>query len=167
MDLEGFNKKAQSKKKENQSFFKKLQNKPPKNLDTLFHETHEKVFAKTNCLNCANCCKTTSPIFYQRDIERAAAAVKLKPGDFIRKYLFMDEEGDFVLQKAPCPFLDAENYCSIYNDRPNACREYPHTDRKKMHQILDLTFRNTLVCPAVFEITEEIKKVAPKQTNLL
>jgi uncharacterized protein len=158
MDLESFNKLAEKNKKSNQAYLKKLKNKPPKNLDNLFHQAHENVFNTTNCLTCANCCKTTSPIFYQRDIERAAAAVKIKPGEFIQKYLFMDEEGDFVLQKAPCPFLDKENYCSIYESRPTACREYPHTDRKKMHQILDLTYRNTMVCPAVLEIVEHIKK---------
>jgi len=159
MDLESFNKKAEQRKRDNQSFLKKLKSKPPKNLDALFHREHDEVFAKTDCLNCANCCKTTSPIFYQRDIERAAKAIKLKPGEFIQQYLFMDEEGDFVLKRAPCPFLDSKNYCSIYEDRPNACREYPHTDRRKMYQILDLTFRNTMVCPAVLEIVEGIKKV--------
>lgn len=70
----------------------------------------------------------------------------------------MDEEGDFVLKAAPCAFLDKDNYCRIYEHRPEACREYPHTDRKKMRQILDLTFRNTLVCPAVLRITENVKK---------
>lgn len=157
MDLSEFNKRALQLKKANEAFYKKLKLKPPKNLDKLFHETHEEVFAHTNCLSCANCCKTTSPIFYQRDIERAAAAKKIRPGDFIQTYLFMDEEGDFVLKQAPCPFLDPENFCTIYEARPVACREYPHTDRKKMHQILDLTFRNTLVCPAVLEITERIR----------
>ena len=158
MNLEDFNKQAQNQKKENQTFFKKLKNKPPKNLDQLFHVNHDLVFEKTDCLKCANCCKTTSPIFYQRDIERAAKALHKKPGEFLQEYLFMDEDGDFVLKQAPCPFLDNENYCSIYEDRPTACREYPHTDRKKMHQILDITFRNTLVCPAVLEIVEIIKK---------
>jgi uncharacterized protein len=160
MNLEEFNKKAQSQKKENERFFKTLKQKPPKNLDTLFHKAHDEVFNKTNCLNCANCCKTTSPIFYQRDIERAAKAVDLKPGEFIQKYLFMDEEGDFVLQHAPCAFLGTDNYCSIYEARPAACREYPHTNRKKMQQILDITYRNTLVCPAVLEIVEKIRKTA-------
>ncbi|MBL7920932.1 MAG: YkgJ family cysteine cluster protein [Bacteroidia bacterium] len=158
MDLSEFNKKAQALKKENESFYKMLSRRKPKNLDELFHTTHDKVFEKTNCLSCANCCKTTSPIFYQRDIERAAKALKLKPGDFLQKYLEMDEEGDFVLKQAPCPFLDKDNYCSIYEDRPTACREYPHTNRKKMQQILTLTYRNTLVCPAVLQITEDIKK---------
>jgi Fe-S-cluster containining protein len=160
MDLESFNKKAQQGKRDNQLFLKKLKNKPLKNLDALFYTAHKEVFEKIDCLSCANCCKTTSPIFYQRDIERAAKAFRVKPGEFIQEYLYMDEEGDFVLKKAPCPFLTPENYCSIYEDRPNACREYPHTNRKKMQQILDLTFRNTLVCPAVLEIVETIKNAA-------
>lgn len=158
MDLINFNKRAQQLKKENQTFLKQLKLKGPRNLDELFHKAHNDVFENTDCLTCANCCKTTSPIFYQHDIERAARAVKTKPGEFIQKYLFMDEEGDFVLQHAPCPFLDADNYCSIYSERPTACREYPHTNRKKMKQILDLTYHNTLVCPAVLKIVEIIKE---------
>lgn len=158
MNLEDFYSKSQHKKKDNALFFKKLKKKKVKNIDELFHRTHDEVFKKTDCLACANCCKTTSPIFYQRDIEKAALATKLKPGDFIQKYLFMDEEGDFVFKTAPCPFLNADNYCSIYDSRPVACRDYPHTNRKKMQQILDLTYRNTLVCPAVFDIVEILKK---------
>ncbi|MBX3164795.1 MAG: YkgJ family cysteine cluster protein [Bacteroidetes bacterium] len=158
MNLDDFHNKAQSQKKENQKFFRQLKQKPPKNLDTLFHEEHEKAFLEIDCLSCANCCKTTSPIFLQHDIERAAKAKKMKVGDFIQTYLEMDEEGDFVFKSAPCPFLDKENYCTIYESRPKACREYPHTNRKNIKQILDLTFRNTLVCPAVLRITEDVKK---------
>ncbi len=158
MDLNEFNKRAQQLKKENENFYRRLKLKSPKNLDDLFHKAHEKVFEKIECLNCANCCKTTSPIFYERDIDRAAKALKIKPGAFIDKYLRIDEDKDYVLKQSPCAFLDSENYCTIYNDRPNACREYPHTNRKKMQQILDLTFKNTLVCPAVLWISDEIKK---------
>jgi Fe-S-cluster containining protein len=158
VDLKDFNKKSQNLKKENQDFYRRLKLKTPKNVDQLFHDAHDDAFEKIDCLTCANCCKTTSPIFYQRDIERAAKACRMKPGDFIEKYLKIDEDQDYVLKQSPCAFLDADNYCTIYEDRPNACREYPHTDRKKMQQILDLTFKNTLVCPAVLHITEEIKK---------
>ena len=68
----------------------------------------------------------------------------------------MDEEHDYVLQKSPCFFLGEDNKCSIYEDRPLACREYPHTDRKNMHQILNLTLKNVEICPAVVQITEQI-----------
>lgn len=158
MDLSKFNKQAQNLKKENRRFFDKLKLRKPANLDELFHTAHEEVFAEIDCLTCANCCKTTSPIFYEKDIERAAKHLGIKPGAFIEKYLKIDEDKDYVLQSSPCAFLGSDNYCSIYESRPNACREYPHTDRKKMVQIMDLTFKNTLVCPAVLRITEKVKK---------
>ncbi len=150
---------AQKLKKENRQFYDKLKKNTPKNLDDYFHEAHEEVFEQTDCLTCANCCKTTSPIFYQKDIERVAKKVKLKPGQFIEKYLHLDEEGDYVLNASPCPFLDSENYCMVYDERPTACREYPHTNRKKMYQLLDLTYRNTLVCPAVLAITRRLQTI--------
>ena len=159
MDLVKHNHKAQALKKENRIFFDKLKRLTYKNLDTYFQEVHEEVFEKTDCLSCANCCKTTSPIFYNRDIERLAKHFKIKPGDFIELYLKIDEDKDYVLRQAPCPFLGTDNYCSVYENRPNACREYPHTDRKKISQLLDLTYKNTFVCPAVLEITEQLKKI--------
>lgn len=157
MDLQKFKQTATGKAKENKKFLKKLSSLNDNHLDQVFHETHDEVFATTDCLTCANCCKTTSPIFYPADIERVAKALKMKPGDFIEKYLFVDEDNDYVLKSAPCPFLGPDNYCGVYDSRPKACREYPHTDRKKMSQVLDLAYKNTLVCPAVLEIVERIK----------
>ena len=127
-------------------------------LDELFHESHTKEFKKRDCLACANCCKTTSPIFRDVDINRISKRLGMKSQKFVEQYLRMDEEQDYVLQSSPCAFLDADNTCSIYEDRPLACREYPHTDRKNMYQILDLTVRNISVCPAVEDIVREITK---------
>lgn len=159
MDLQAFQNSATAAQTANEKLFRKLKRTKPKDLDQHVHQFHEEAFEHIDCLKCANCCKTTSPIFYQKDIERVAAALKMKPGPFIQKYLHMDEDGDFVLNVAPCPFLDSENYCLVYDARPAACREYPHTNRKRMHQILDLTMRNTMVCPAVLEIAEKLKEV--------
>ncbi len=145
---------------ENKKFLLSLKKKNPRKLDDVVHDLHNEAFEKMDCLGCANCCKTTSPIFYPTDIERAAQALRMKPGDFIQKYLRIDEDKDYVLQQAPCPFLDSENYCSIYESRPKACREYPHTDRKKVIQIMELTYKNTLVCPAVLHITEKLKSIS-------
>jgi Fe-S-cluster containining protein len=158
MELRQFNKQAKELSKVNEKFLKRLKQKPPVNLDNVFREQHEEVFSNTDCLTCANCCSTTSPIFYQRDIERAAKSLRIKPGAFVDKYLRLDEDGDHVLKHSPCAFLGQDNYCTIYKDRPVACREYPHTNRKRIHQILDLTFRNTQVCPAVLKIVDNIRK---------
>jgi len=156
MDLAAFKVKSQTQSVQNKKFLSSFKKRNPREVDDLFHAAHEEVFSEIDCLTCANCCKTTSPIFYQTDIERVAKALRMKPGDFIQKYLRIDEDKDYVLQSSPCPFLDDDNRCQVYQDRPKACREYPHTDRKKMVQIMDLTHKNTLVCPAVLEMVERI-----------
>lgn len=158
MDLEYFKHRSKKLSDENKKFLTGLKKKDSRKVDLAFHELHESVFEKTDCLTCANCCKTTSPIFYPTDIERAAKYLRMKPGDFVEQYLKIDADKDYVLQSSPCAFLGNDNACSIYESRPKACREYPHTDRKKMVQIMELTHKNTLVCPAVFEIVEKLKK---------
>ena len=70
----------------------------------------------------------------------------------------LDHEDFLVLKEAPCAFLDEDNYCTVYDARPNACREYPHTNRKKFRQLLDLTLENTLVCPAAFKIVRKLRE---------
>jgi Fe-S-cluster containining protein len=150
-----------TKLKETKSYFDKLKKRPPKQLDQIVHQFHEKVFEKTNCLDCANCCKTTGPLFTDKDIERISSKLKLKSSQFIEKYLKIDEDNDYVLQKTPCVFLGNDNYCTIYDIRPKACKEYPHTNRPKFHQILNLTLKNTAICPAAYEIVERLKKAIP------
>ena len=147
---------AHSKRKENKKFLHSLSKK--KDIDDIFHELHDEVFERTDCLLCANCCKTTSPIFRDVDIDRISKHLGIRPSELMEKYLHMDEDGDYVLNSSPCVFLDDQNYCSIYDVRPRACRDYPHTDRKNMAQILDLTYRNTLVCTAVAEIVERMRQ---------
>ena len=150
--------KAKEKHAENKKFFGKLKKKSPKNLDYLMAELHEEEFERTDCLDCANCCKTTGPLFTNADIERIAKHFRLKPQKFIDTYLKLDDENDYVLQEVPCTFLGTDNYCSIYEVRPKACREFPHTNRKKFQQISNLTLKNVAICPAAFNIVEEMKK---------
>lgn len=150
---------AKDKHNESKKFFDKLKKKPPKNLDYVMLELHEQEFKRTDCLQCANCCKTTGPLFTDKDIERISKHFRLKPQQFISQYLRIDEDNDYVLQSVPCTFLGADNYCSIYEVRPKACSEFPHTDRKKFQQISNLTLKNVAICPAAYNIVEEMKKL--------
>lgn len=156
--VKGLPKRAFEKHKENKRFFDKLKKRPPKNLDYLMQELHENEFERTDCLECANCCKTTGPLFTRADIERISKHMRIKPQQFIEQYLRIDEDNDYILQQLPCTFLDQQNYCTIYSVRPKACREFPHTDRKKFHQISTITLKNVVICPAAFNIVEEMKK---------
>jgi Fe-S-cluster containining protein len=149
--------KAKAAEPENKVFFKRLARLDPRRLDTVVHRLHEEVFEKLDCLQCANCCKTLGPRITDSDISRISASLRVKPARFMDDYLVKDEDGDYVFRTMPCPFLDAENYCSIYAVRPRACREYPHTDRTRFYQLLPLTLKNSFTCPAVFEIIEKLK----------
>lgn len=156
--MEQLPRKASEKHAENKKFFTKLKMRPPKDLDYLMQDLHDREFERTDCLECANCCKTTGPLFTNADIERIAKHFRQKPQVFIDTYLRIDEDNDYVLQKVPCAFLGADNYCSIYKVRPKACREFPHTDRKKFQQIAKLTLKNVAICPAAFNIVEAMKE---------
>ncbi|MBN2609942.1 MAG: YkgJ family cysteine cluster protein [Bacteroidales bacterium] len=137
--------------------FSKLGKLKPAELDLKVHRLHHEVFSEINCLECANCCKTISPTLYEADISRLADCLKMKVAVFKDQYVKTDEDGDYVFNQTPCPFLDDGNYCLVYNNRPKACREYPHTDRKRFYQILDITAKNVAVCPAVYAIVEKLK----------
>jgi len=91
-------------------------------------------------------------------VDRIAKHFRMKTQQFISQYLRIDEDNDYVLQSVPCTFLGADNYCSIYDVRPKACREFPHTNRKKFQQISNLTLKNVAVCPAAFNIVENMKQ---------
>ncbi len=149
---------AKDKHKENTSFLKKLKKKPPKQLDYIMADLHTKEFERTDCLKCANCCKTTGPLFTDKDVARIAKHFKMRVQQFISTYLRVDEDNDYVLHSVPCTFLGEDNYCSIYEVRPKACREFPHTNRTKFQQINNLTIKNIAICPAAFNIVEAMKK---------
>ena len=149
--------KAKKNQKENIRFFKQLSTKPPGKVDEVFQTLHEEVFEGINCLDCGNCCKSLGPRITGADIRRISQVLKIKPSELTEKHLILDEDNDYVFKKMPCPFLADDNYCKIYEDRPRACRDYPHTDRRRMQQILDITLKNISTCPAVFEIVEKLK----------
>lgn len=151
--------KAQKVRGVNAKFFDQLKKRQPAHLDQQFNELHDQAFEHIDCLTCANCCKTTGPLFKQKDIERLADHFKMRPAQFVERYLHIDEDNDYVLNTLPCPFLGTDNYCSVYESRPNACREYPHTNQRKMHTRFKETLNNTAICPAVFEIVEKLKSI--------
>lgn len=149
---------AKSQKKVNRKLVGKLKKSKPKDLDEITEAAHEEAFEEIDCLKCANCCKTTSPGMNERDVDRLAKYLKLRPAEVVGRYMFVDEDGEYVFKSAPCPFLGRDNYCSVYESRPNACREYPHTNRKRFYQILDQSLRNTEVCPAVVKVFETLRQ---------
>jgi Fe-S-cluster containining protein len=147
----------QKESKEHQKAYKRLLEKGNKNkILRALPDLHEEAFQKIDCLECANCCKNYSPRFKQPDIKRIAKKLKMKEGDLVSNYLRLDEDGDFVTRSAPCPFLNTDNTCKIYDDRPSDCARYPYTDEDVIVKRVNLTLKNATVCPATFAVLERL-----------
>lgn len=158
LDLLKHKNRALSQAKENKLFLEQLGKKLPKNLNKVTYALHNAAVERIDCLECANCCKTISPIIMDRDLDNMAKFLRMKAADILEKYLEMDKDGDYVFRQMPCPFLQDDNRCSIYEARPKACKTYPHTDHERVYQVLQITYHNSLVCPIALDVVEGLKK---------
>jgi Fe-S-cluster containining protein len=147
----------EKKSAERQKVYSRFLNRADKNkvLNAL-PELHEEAFEKIDCLQCANCCKNYSPRFKTPDIKRISKLMKMRESEFIDTYLNLDEDGDYVVKSKPCPFLGADNYCSIYEDRPSDCRRFPYTDEDVIMKRQKITMKNTSFCPIVYFVVEKL-----------
>ncbi len=153
MDLEQWEQKSASRQKVYKKWIDKA-DQPIyfKRLSAL----HEEAFSEINCLDCARCCKNYSPRFKQPDIRRISKYLRLSESAFIEKYLRMDEEGDYVVRSKPCPFLQSDNACSIYDVRPGDCARFPYTDEDVLLRKKNITLKNSTFCPAVYFVLEKL-----------
>ena len=109
-----------------------------------------------DCLQCAACCKNYSPRFKTPDVKRIAKHLNLKESEFIAAYLRVDEDGDFVVKRTPCPFLGSDNHCTIYNVRPSDCARFPYTDEDVLVKRPALTLKNATFCPIVYQVLDRL-----------
>lgn len=124
-------------------------------MDNL-EELHSEAFSKINCLDCAACCKNYSPRFKTPDIKRIAKHLKMKEGAFIESFLKLDEDGDYVVNTKPCPFLGSDNKCSVYDVRPSDCSRFPYTNEDVFIKRRTLTLKNSTFCPIAVYVLEKL-----------
>ena len=154
--LHNWEKKSREKQKQHKNFLAKAdRNKVLKQLPLL----HDEAFEKVDCLSCAACCKNYSPRFKTPDVKRISKHLGMKESAFIEKYLRVDEDGDFVVKSTPCPFLGADNFCSIYDVRPSDCARFPYTDEDVLIKRQQLTLKNASFCPITFYVLERLTQV--------
>ncbi|MGA1378432.1 MAG: YkgJ family cysteine cluster protein [Chitinophagaceae bacterium] len=154
----------EKKSRERQKLYKQFLQRVSKNeVLSRQQDIHEEAFNKVDCLSCANCCKNYSPRFKTPDIKRISKLLGLREGVFIETYLKEDEDGDFVLQKTPCPFLGSDNFCSIYEDRPSDCRRFPYTNEDVLVKRALLTLKNSSFCPITYYTLERLIQEIPQR----
>jgi len=147
----------EKKSAEHQKLYSRFLDKADRNeVLKLLPDLHAAAFEKNDCLQCAACCKNYSPRFKTPDIKRISRHLNLKEGVFIEKFLKLDDEGDYVVQSSPCPFLGADNHCSVYEVRPSDCERFPYTDEDVLIRRKKLTLTNSGFCPIVYFVLEKL-----------
>ena len=147
----------QKKSGERKKIYSNFLQRPDKNkVLSQLPDLHEEAFSKVDCLQCANCCKNYSPRFKTTDVKRIAKHLQMKESAFIDAYLKVDEEGDFVANTKPCPFLGTDNFCSIYDQRPSDCQRFPYTDEDVIYKRQQLTLKNSTFCPITYYVLAKL-----------
>lgn len=127
-------------------------------LDSLVREILAEVTAEIDCTACGNCCREMGAAVDSDDIERLARRVGITPEEFEERHVAADnEDGEKFMPETPCPFL-GDNLCTVYEDRPTVCREFPHLHKDDFWTRLLGVVSNTAMCPIVFNVYEELKR---------
>jgi Fe-S-cluster containining protein len=124
----------------------------------LGRQLHNDVFAVMDCTKCANCCKVLKAAFTNAEIEQAARHLGITSRTMKRRYLQECHAGKYVVKTLPCPFLAADNHCTIYDARPADCVYYPVTDEWTTPSRRIVYAQESAICPAMFHVVTEARK---------
>lgn len=140
------------------SYLTRLEKAAPKGLNTKIAQLEKEVWQETDCLSCANCCKTMTPTFSPADLKRISAHFRITVEEFQQKWLRRERGGnrDWLNKTEPCQFLNLEdNKCSIYAIRPADCAGFPHLS-KKFKEYAHIHKQNVEYCPATYRLVEKM-----------
>ncbi len=166
VNLRSFKQKVRHNRRRFRLFLSKLEKPLYKNaLRTVPLAADITVWKETDCLTCANCCKTMTPTFNPADIRRISSHLDMTAKAFKEKYLYKDKkDGDWMNVKQPCQFLNlTDNKCSIYEIRPADCSGFPHHNKKKLTDYVHVYKQNVEFCPATYRWVEQMMVLIKEQ----
>ena len=150
---------GEKKRPENERFRKHM--KSFDHSDRILRRIGEGIEDAIDCLECANCCRVATAKVTERDVERLAKYLHVKPARVMADYVVKsDEEGLILLRdkKTGCVFLSG-NECTVYDARPESCQKFPHVVRgngsivSRMWELID----RACYCPIVYNSLEAFK----------
>lgn len=150
---------GEKKRAENERFRRHLKSRD--HSDRILRRIAERVEDQIDCTACANCCRVATVKLSERDIERLSSSMRLKRGQFLKKYTADTVDEGIILARtgAGCTFLDG-NACLVYENRPDICQRFPHMVRgegsilSRMWEFVD----RACYCPIVYNSLEAFKE---------
>jgi Fe-S-cluster containining protein len=156
LDLEKIYKYGETREDENIEFRIFLKGQDSKEIDRIVHKLNAQISSQIDCNACGNCCKKFGPAVTDDEIAILAEKRQMTLEQFEKDHIEM-EDGDKYLIPAPCIFLCGTK-CTIYDDRPEVCRSYPHLYKEDFTSRLWGVIENYSICPIVYNVFEALKK---------
>ena len=150
IDLSRIQKLSEERDSENWEFRSWLKQYAPDDINGLVKALSQKYFALIDCTQCANCCRSLHVEFKKSELHAIAKTLGQSIEAFQKQSM---SEGKV---NPPCPMLNGK-LCSIYEDRPDVCRSFPHLEKPRFTTRLIGVIDNLSVCPIVFNAFEELK----------
>lgn len=158
LDLDIIRQKSEELREENKRFKVFLKPIPTRVVDGYVQELDKKISASIDCTACGNCCKVLEPPVDAEEVQRLAKLKKISATEFEDQYVGK-EAGTAIhfLKCQPCIFLQS-NSCTIYQDRPASCADYPHLHQPNIKYRWKSLMDNYAMCPIVYNVVEALKE---------
>ena len=150
IDLSRIQQLSQAHGDENWEFRSWLKQHAPDDIDDLVKTLSQKYFALIDCMQCANCCRSLQMEFKKSEIHAIAKTLGQSMEAFQKQSM---SEGKV---NPPCPMLNGK-LCSIYENRPDVCRSFPHLEQPEFTARLIGVISNVAIYPIAFNAFEELK----------
>jgi uncharacterized protein len=111
----------------------------------------QKYFALIDCKECANCCRSLPLELPKNELHTIANTLRQSIEVFERQFMSNGQVNP------PCPMLSGKR-CSIYENRPEACKSYPRLEQPHFTSRLMGVIGNVSICPIAFNAFEELKR---------
>jgi Fe-S-cluster containining protein len=155
-DLDEIKYLASVRENENLRFRSFLKTKNGAKVDSFVHQLHQSLTEQIDCTACGNCCCKLDLRLHEKDITVLSKLEDSTPKKYIENYCEKDYDGHIFFKSTPCRYLDGKT-CSIYENRPTECRDFPYTHKKGFSSRLLNMIGLYEDCPIVFNLMEQLK----------
>lgn len=147
---------GEDRREENFQFRAFLKGQDSDKVDSIVHRLNREISNQIDCTSCGNCCKMMKPSVTEKDVDRLANKLDITPAKVRETYVEKEDHTDFF-KDAPCRFLNNKK-CTIYEDRPDDCRSFPHLHKDYFSSRMFQVIANYSTCPIVYNVVERLKE---------
>jgi uncharacterized protein len=147
---------AEDKVEENEAFRRYLELQDADLIDAIVLTLNDEIAPQIDCTQCGNCCKSLMINVTENEATNVAAALQQPIETFKANYIEESLQGKLIINMVPCVFLN-QNKCTIYQNRFNECREFPHLHKPQFVKRLFGILYSYQICPITFNVIESLK----------